>query len=153
MFPATRRILVVLDDAATARATLPVARRLAADLAAEVTLLRVIPPVRAIAPAAFTDLAQPIDLAEQQATAELRAVAPAFPGRPVTPVVLVGAHPAAEIIRWLRANPVDFVVIAGDDRGRPWYRRGGGVAQAVLRSGLAPVVTVRPTSASTPMVA
>lgn len=146
MMPA--RILVTLDGSPLAAAAVPVAARLATGLKAEVVLLRVVPPVRRPPPPAAADLPGLIDLEERQAREELAQHQAAFAGLPVEQIVLVGDHPATEIIDWLRRHPVDFAVMA--THGHSGLRQivTGSVTEAVLRSGLAPVIAVRPVAAT-----
>ena len=145
----TPRILVTLDGSALDAAALPVAARLATALGAEATLLRVLPPAAATAAVPADDLPPLVDLAERAADEALRTHEASFPGLRVTRVVLVGTDPAQEIIDWLRSNPVDFVVMATHGHGGVRHLLGGSVTEAVLRSGLAPVVAVRPVAVST----
>jgi nucleotide-binding universal stress UspA family protein len=135
-----RRVLVPVGDPALTGAATPAAAKLASDLRAEVILLRVVPPPSARTPRG-ADLLPPVDRAERLADAELRRYETAFDGLSVHRVVLVG-EPAAEIIAWLRRRPVDLVVMASRARSRlrRVFRRS--VAEAVQRSGLAPVVLV-----------
>lgn len=144
MQPTAARILVTLDGSELAAAAIPVAARLAAGLGAEVILLRVVPPPDMTKTGGPQDLPPLVDLEERQAGEELRAYASAFPGLTVSPVVLVGRRPAEEIIGWLRANRVDFVVMATHGHGGLRHLVAGSVTEAVLRSGVAPVVAVRP---------
>ena len=138
--PRRRRVLVPIGDPALAGAATPVAAQLAADLRAEVILLRVVLPPSARTPLG-ADLLPPVDRAERLADTELRRYQTAFDGLSVSRVVLVG-EPAAEIVGWLRRRPVDLVVMASRARSRLRRLLGGSVAEAVQRSGLAPVVVV-----------
>lgn len=140
------RILVTLDGSPLSRAALPVAARLASRLQAEVVLLRVVPPATGQPRPAPGDLLPLVDLEERQADAALQEMAAAFAGFPVARVVLVGEHPADEIVAWLRHNSVDFVVMATHGRGGLRHLLAGSVTEAVLRSGVAPVMAVRPTT-------
>ncbi|MER3421776.1 MAG: hypothetical protein C4290_15160 [Chloroflexota bacterium] len=134
------RILVPLDGSALSEHAVPVAARLARALEAAVILLRVVPPPKEPVPPTAGDLPPLVDLEERQE--------PAFAGRPVERVVLVGLHPAEEIITWMRAHPVDFVVMATHGHGGLRHLVTGSVTEAVLRSGLAPVIAVRPVPTS-----
>jgi nucleotide-binding universal stress UspA family protein len=136
------RILVTLDGSALSEAALPIAGRLATGLGATVILLRVVPPVDSQAPA--VDFVQLVDLGERQADRALRAYEVGLAPSAVTRVVLVGRRPAEEIIGWLRHNPVDFIVMATHGHGGLRQLVAGSVTEAVLRSGLAPVVAVWP---------
>ncbi len=135
-------ILVTLDGSPLAAQAVPVAARLAEQLGAQVRLLRVTPPVDGSAPG---DLPSLVDLEERRAREDLQRQAAALGPVPVDTVVLVSASPAQEIIRYLRASPVDFVVMATHGHGGMQQLVAGSVTEAVLRSGLAPVVAVRPT--------
>lgn len=138
------RILVPLDGSELSEHAVPVAARLARALGAEVILLRVVPPPRATLPETAGDLPPLVDLEERQADEYLRGHEPAFAGTPVERVVLVGPHPAEEIIAWMRTHPVDYVVMATHGHGGLRHLVTGSVTEAVLRSGLAPVIAVRP---------
>jgi nucleotide-binding universal stress UspA family protein len=138
------RILVPLDGSELSEHAVPVAARLARALGARVILLRVVPPPRVSVPETAGDLPPLVDLEERQADEYLRAHEPAFAGIPVERVVLVGPHAAEEIIAWMRAHPVDYVVMATHGHGGLRHLITGSVTEAVLRSGLAPVIAVRP---------
>ncbi len=142
------RILVPLDGSELSEHAVPVAARLARALEAQVILLRVVPPPREPVPPTAGDLPPLVDLEERQADEYLRAHEAAFAGRPVERVVLVGLHPAEEIIAWIRAHPVDYVVMATHGHGGLRHIITGSVTEAVLRSGLAPVIAVRPVATS-----
>ncbi len=144
------RLLVTLDGSDLSNAAIPVAARLARELDGQVTLLQVVPPLQQMAHASMGDLPPMIDLEERRAAEDLRAHEGAFGGAPVERVVLVGSHPAEEIIGWLRSHPVDLVVMATHGRGGLRHLVAGSVTEAVLRSGLAPVVAVRPVQVAEP---
>jgi|SRR5579875_52955 len=136
-------IVVPLDGSDLSLAALPVAVRLAQALDAHVVLLQVVSPVvKAAQPA--EDLIPLIDLEERRAREGLERAAERFAPRRAELVVLVDQDPAAAILDWLRANPADYVVMATHGRGGLSRLLTGSVTEAVLRSGLAPVVVVRP---------
>lgn len=137
------RILVPLDGSKLSAAAVPVAAKLAVGLEADITLLRVVPPVTTES-AGTSDLPSLVDLEERRAYEELATFTPAFAGRRVQLVVLVGTRPAEEIIGWVRAHPVDFIVMATHGHGGLRHLVAGSVTEAVLRSGVAPVIAVRP---------
>ncbi len=143
-------VLVTLDGSELSTHALPIAARVAAALGAQVVMLRVAPPPRATAPHGAGDLAPLVDLEERQANDEMLALQGVFGSTPVERVILIGGNPAAEIVEWLRQNPVDFVVMATHGRGGLRHLVAGSVTEAVLRSGLAPVIAVRPSEASMP---
>lgn len=138
------RILVPLDGSDLAAAAIPVAAKLAGPLRAEITLMQVIVPERSVVADAVPDLPPLADLEERRADQELRRHESAFAGLNVTRLVLFGLHPSVEIIEWLRAHPVDFIVMATHGRGGLRHLVAGSVTEAVLRSGLAPVIAIRP---------
>jgi nucleotide-binding universal stress UspA family protein len=139
------QIVVTLDGSDLSEAAVPVAARLAADLDADVTLLRVVPPQgEKRSRPSRGDLLPLIDLEEHQAGDALRGFAGAFPDLAVQCVVLVGRHAAEEIVDYLRHHPVDFVVMATHGHSGLRHLVAGSVTDAVVRSGLAPVVAVRP---------
>ena len=108
------RILVPLDGSELSEHAVPVAARLARALGARVILLRVVPPPRVSVPETAGDLPPLVDLEERQAD------------------------------EYLRAHPVDYVVMATHGHGGLRHLITGSVTEAVLRSGLAPVIAVRP---------
>ena len=121
------------------------AARLAAGLGARVTQLSVVPPPGEGRECPLRgDLLPPVDLEELHAAEALRVHAAAFPGSSVERVVLVGRDPAEEIIAYLRGHPVDSIVMATHGRSGLRQLVAGSVTDAVVRSGLAPVVAVGP---------
>ncbi len=136
-------ILVTLDGSDLAMQALPVAGKVAALLGARVRLLRVIAPVASGDPPQG-DLSALVDLEERRAREDLQRHARALDGVPVDVTVRVSSDPAQEIVRHLRESPVDFVVMATHGHGGLRQMVTGSVTEAVLRSGLAPVVAVRP---------
>lgn len=138
------RIVVPLDGSALAETALPLAAKVAADRKTQVILLRVIAPPSQVPSELAADLGPLVDLAERRAAEALRTYASSFPGRLVVPVVLVGAHPAAAIIEWLRDHPVDAVIMATHGRRPLWRWLVGSVSETVRRNGLAPVIVVSP---------
>ncbi len=138
------RILVPLDGSDLATTAIPVAAKFAGPLGAEVILMRVIVPERSIVADAAPDLPPLADIEERRADQELQRHGAAFGDLHVTRLVLFGLHPSVEIIAWLRDHPVDFVVMATHGRGGLHHLVAGSVTEAVLRSGLAPVIAIRP---------
>ena len=148
--PTTTRILVTLEGAPADQAAISLASRLATGLDAEVLLLRVVAPPAldgSRVQQVHADLGQLIDRLERQADVELQRHEPAFAGHRVSRIVLVGTQPINEILDWLRAHPVDFVVTAAHEEHRLRHLlhhvTGGEMAEALQQSGLAPVVTAR----------
>jgi nucleotide-binding universal stress UspA family protein len=140
----TRRILVTLDGSALAASAIPVAAKLATALDAEVVLLRVVEGRWWGRPRGADLRPVKVEVEAEQAAAELRLHEAAFPGLPVTCVVLKGTYAAVEIMSWLRGQscPVDFIVMATHGRGGLHRLVAGSVTEAVLRGGVAPVVVV-----------
>jgi nucleotide-binding universal stress UspA family protein len=149
------RILVTLDGSALAAAAIPMAAKLASDLGAEVILLRVVEGRWWGRPRGADALPVGVEVEKREADDELRALVPAFPGLQVTCVVLAGTYAAVEIINWLRqqVHPVDFIVMATHGRGGLRRLIAGSVTEAVLRTGLAPVIAVRPPARPAPVLA
>jgi nucleotide-binding universal stress UspA family protein len=140
------KLLVPLDGSELAAAALPVAAEMAAGLGAEVTLLRVVPPIEGRQHGDW-DLPSVVDLEERRAYEDLaRQAAATFPSRETRAVVLVGTHPADEILSWIRMHPVDFIVMATHGHSGLRHLVAGSVTEAVIRSGVAPVIVVRPTA-------
>jgi nucleotide-binding universal stress UspA family protein len=139
------RIVVTLDGSQHAEAALPVAARLAAGLRADVTLLRVVPP-----PPLSTSNSpggEPlllVDLEERRADAALAENEAELSGLLVDRVVLVSRQPAEAIIAYLVDNPPDLIVMATHGYSGLRHLLAGSVTEAVMRSGVAPVVAVRP---------
>jgi nucleotide-binding universal stress UspA family protein len=141
------RIVVTLDGSQHSEAALPVAARLAAGLSADVTLLCVVPPPPP-APRSSPG-GEPlllVDLEERRADAALAARAAEFSGLLVDRVVLVSQQPAEAIIAYLVDHPTDLVVMATHGYSGLRHLLAGSVTEAVVRSGVAPVVAVRPTT-------
>ena len=138
----TPHILVALQSMDSAETVTRAAVALISDPRTEVTLLRVIAPPQQGRPRLAGDLASLVDLAERWADAELRDYAGVFSPCRVRRVVEVGIDPAAEIVRCLRRNPAERVVMTDrDPRGlSAVFRRS--VAAKVQASGLARVMIV-----------
>jgi nucleotide-binding universal stress UspA family protein len=140
----TPRMLVTLDGSELAAAAILVGAQLAHRLDARATLLRVVPPRSAGCSASVCDSLPSMTIEARRADDDLHAYEPAFSGLCVEQVVLTGSHPAQEIVNWLRSHSVDLVVMATHGNGRLHHLLTEKVADAIIRSGLAPVITVRP---------
>jgi nucleotide-binding universal stress UspA family protein len=121
-----------------------VAAWLAAGQDVDLTLLRVVSPPPTPKQSSGGEPLLLVDLEERRADEVLAANAAEFPSLRIDRAVLVSQHPAEAIIAYLHSNPTDMIVMA--THGRSGLRRlaVGSVTEAVLRSGLAPVVAVRP---------
>lgn len=145
-----RHILVPLDGSPLAAAALDEAAAIAALEDARVTLVHVISPMFAAGPpyaataASFDDN----DFRRERERAEryLRDVAAQLAGRVGTVRSLLITHPhAATAIREVvRDEDVDLIVLASHGRSGVARWALGSVADKLIRSGVAPVLVVRP---------
>jgi len=171
-----RKILVPLDGSALSEAALPVVRDLAAAGTSEVVLLTVHDPPKptprrrkglrqpvavggalgiptAVLAASPPEYAETKDQAVEREEHELleyldqlaRSIAPA--GQPVESVVRLG-KPGREIIEFARRGKVDLIVMTTHGRSGLQRTLHGNVTAAVIRSGVAPVLVIRPKRAA-----
>jgi nucleotide-binding universal stress UspA family protein len=129
-------ILVPLDGTAESSAALPLARSVARETGASITLLRVVQP---------TDLTSDRE-AFTEATATLQRIADEMAGADlhVESVVHVGADIADEILQQSRAQGADLIIMR--THGRVGLGRAvlGSVTQRVLAESSVPVMLLRP---------
>ena len=171
-----RKVLVPLDGSALSEAALPVVRDLAAAGTSEVVLLTVHDPPKptprrrkglrqpvavggalgiptAVLSASPPEYAETKDQAVEREEHELleyldqfaRSIAPA--GQPVESVIRLG-KPGREIIDFARRGKVDLIVMTTHGRSGLQRTLHGSVTAAVLRSGVAPVLVIRPKRAA-----
>ena len=171
-----RKILVPLDGSALSEAALPVVRDLVAAGTSEVVLLTVHEPPQptprrrkglrqpvavggslgiptAVLSASPPEYAETKDQAVEREEHELleyldqlaRSIAPA--GQPVESVVRLG-KPGREIIEFARRGKVDLIVMTTHGRSGLQRTLHGNVTAAVIRSGVAPVLVIRPKRAA-----
>lgn len=129
------KILVPLDGSALSEAALPVAKRLAAGLQADLILLTV------------GALPEPTAQAreEREALGEMLAeVACRCDGLTVHQRLDVGGDPVTGILRAMREEAVDMVVMSTHGRSGLARLAQGSTADSVLRAGLVPVALIRP---------
>lgn len=168
------KILVPLDGSPRSEAALPPAALIAGPLAAQVELLTVASPRRARqtpvtyagrdpivgATASGTRLSIPMlgdliaDPAESRAQAVerveaelydyLHTQAHALAGITTTARVVFADHPAEAIIARAREARVDLIAMATHGRSGLSHMVTGSIAEHVIRSGVAPVLVVRP---------
>lgn len=74
----------------------------------------------------------------------LESVAAQFPEQTVRPSVRVGPYPAEQIEAYADANDIDVIVKAAHGYSGMHHLIHGSVATSVLRSGVAPLLMVRP---------
>lgn len=142
---ANPRILVTLDGSVFSESALPVAAKVARSLGGEVILLRVVaPPTEDEGQRSDGALPPPAELERRRTDEQLQSLTALFDDAEVRRVVLISADPARDIIGWVRDNNVDFVVMATHGHTGLRQRIAGSVTEAVLRSGAAPVIAVRP---------
>jgi nucleotide-binding universal stress UspA family protein len=144
-----RRILAALEGKETDEAVVTHARRLAAQMNAQVTLLRVI----TVADDGGGGLGRQFQLEvgsngwrrKNQAEADLSRLERrlGLEGLCVETALVIGTRSEAdEIVSYAAENSCDLIVMASDSR--PWYRRwfGGSPATAVLRKATVPTLFV-----------
>ena len=137
-------ILVPLDGSGASEAALPTAVEIAGETGAEVSLLRVVPPIPTDAPVGLSEAYPPkIDQRRQQAALDyLKDVQRHFP-EILREVFVERGLPREEIRRFIEQQGIDLVVMASRSRYDSEQWRLGGVADAVIE-GKAPVLLVPP---------
>ncbi|MCH7576723.1 MAG: universal stress protein [Chloroflexi bacterium] len=137
-------ILVPLDGSAASEAALPTAVEIASETGAQVSLLRVVPPIPTHALVGPSEAYSPkIDERRQQAALDyLKDVQRHFP-EILREVFVERGRPRQEIRRFIEQQGIDLVVMASRSRYDSQQWRLGGVADAVIES-KAPVLLVPP---------
>lgn len=129
-------ILVPLDGTAESNAALPLARTVARETRASITVLRVVKPSDVTSDReVFADATNTLQrIAKEMGSADLR----------VATVVRVGDHVADQILHQSRAQSADLILMR--THGRAGLRRAvlGSVAQRVLTESGVPVMLLRP---------
>jgi nucleotide-binding universal stress UspA family protein len=171
------KILVTLDRSPLSESVLEPVLRLARPVGADVQLLTVVrpsavretPPDRAvrdiypvatptgsllrlktlgeIVPHASEDREQAVERLEAEAQDYLRQQALALPGLAVTGVVLFDEDPAGAIAAYARREQVGLIAMATHGRTGLSHLLAGSVCERVIRTGVAPVMVVRPPAA------
>jgi nucleotide-binding universal stress UspA family protein len=153
-----QRILAALEGKETDETVVAQARRLAAQMNAEVTLLRVV----AVADDGGGGLGRQFQLEvgssgwrrKNQAEAELSRLQRklGMEGLCVETALVIGTRSeASEIVSYAAENNCDLIAMASDSR--PWYRRwiGGSPATGVLRKAVVPSLFVSDGSRRVPV--
>lgn len=164
------KLLVTLDGSRFSEKVLDLAVPLATKAGAEVFLLRVNPPAHdvvqagpnldprseaesaaimgGVPPAPRVREVETATQASERMAAEaldyLRRLATRFNGLRTECLVREGDDPAAEIVRCADELGVDVIAMATHGRSGPLHLLLGSVAESVVRSGVAPVLLVRP---------
>ena len=165
------RMLVTTDGSPESEAVIPVAVDLARSMGAEVHLLRVIPEpepsgmtqthtsdptrlhsgdfyLRATVPVASREAAesrdQAFERAQNEAREQLEEVAKAFDGATVRRHIRIDGNVADAIVRVAKELSPDIIAMSTHGRGVAAAAVQGSVASRVVRSGVAPVLLVRP---------
>lgn len=141
------RLLVCVDESTFSHSVLPLARRLAASMNADVEIVTVVPPAtRGGEPWS----GQPDTAGDQQppesVSTALATAASGFSPAAATNI-LIANDPAAGIVRHARATHPDIIVIATHSRGTLGELALGSTAREVTRSGVAPVLLLHPVAA------
>ncbi len=131
-----KKLLVPLDGTPESAAALPLARAVARATAAELALLRVVPPWLPGTP----------EPASVQASAYLEKVGRELraDGHPVDVAVRDGEAPAEVIVDEVRARGVDLIVMATHGRGGLERAVVGSVTTQVLATSPVPLLALRP---------
>ena len=137
-------ILVPLDGSGVSEAALPTAIEIAGETGAQVSLLRVVPPIPVYTPAGPSEAYPPeIEQGRKQTALDyLKEVQSRFPAV-VREVIVERGLPRQEILRFIEQRGVSLVVMASRSRYDFEQWRLGGVADAVIESN-APVLLVPP---------
>ncbi|MEE9277486.1 MAG: universal stress protein [Dehalococcoidia bacterium] len=159
------KLLVCLDDGEQSRSILPVARRFACTMGAEVEMVRVIDPRgshstkrRVLVPDPYPgiDLAQRGRMLEQQVVEDQGRAFAGFEARTADDlsealagfppgsgrVILHGEDPAKKIVHYVEGQGIDVVAMATHSRRRVAGLIWGSTTTAVIASGVAPVLVV-----------
>jgi len=140
------RLLICLDRTDFARSILPVAKRFAEAMAAEVELLTVVAPEpRGGEPWSGQ---QPPQVSQKMIDDSKNALASAAGGfSPAARVTVVdGASAADAIVRHARATRPDLIALATHSRGALGEAALGSTAREVTRAGVAPVLLLHPSA-------
>lgn len=168
------KILVALDGSPFSEAILPRIAAVVRPLSAEVELVTVVRPESAhetpanhapreivpggtatgsrlniallgdMIPAAAESREQAVERLEAESRDYLTARAHRYPELAATTVVLFAADPAEAIIARARETGADLVAMATHGRSGLSHLLAGSVAERVIRSGVAPVLAIRP---------
>jgi nucleotide-binding universal stress UspA family protein len=144
-----RAILVAADFSGCSEDAFQVARALARDYGARLTMLHVATPPPFVTPGELQKLLAGPDGYRGALEDRLRQVYPAAPPT-AAQYLLRDGDPATEIVEAARAGGCDLIVMG--THGRTGLRRVlmGGVAEAVVRRAPCPVLTVRRPDARAP---
>lgn len=170
------KILVPLDGSDLSDAVLQPVARLAHPLGATVELLMValpagmrqtpateafhdtipaatlsgtrlnIPLLDAVLPPPAENREQAVERVEAEARGYLHARAQQLAGIDTTIAVVIAEHPADAIIAHAKNRQVDLIAMATHGRTGLSHLLAGSVTECVIRSGIAPVMVVRPVS-------
>ncbi len=140
-----KRILVPLDGSHLGEMALAPAARLAEALAAELLLLRVVTPLRYLAPFVRLELDSPDAETRQRRLAQnyLRGLSILKSGAVAGRADVALGRPAAAIIDYVREQAVDLIVIASHGHSGPGRWRYGSVALKLLRRAPCATLVVR----------
>jgi universal stress protein A len=141
-------ILVAVDFSAASDKALLYGRELSRLMCAKLYVIHVVSDMVAAGLMTPTDLAAmgraPEDL-EHGARQRLRALIEDGADQEASPtiVVRVGSSPAAEILDYVKEQPIDLVVVGSHGHSAAAQVLLGSVAEKVVRSAACPVLTVR----------
>jgi nucleotide-binding universal stress UspA family protein len=143
------KLLIPVDGSPFSEEALPMALPIARACQAEVHLLRVSPESSEAAEWAYGGMPPSLHeaamaKAESELSSHLHTLAERLEGLPVTTSVIFHDSAAEEIIAYAARESVDLIVMTTHGRTGPREKIMGGVSRAVLASGVAPVLFVRP---------
>ena len=141
------RLLVCVDESRFSQSVLPLARRLAASMNADVEIVTVVPPIERGGEPWSGQVGTPAKQPPPESvTAALVSAASGFTPAATTNVV-VASDAAAGIVHHARLTHPDIIVIATHSRGTLGEAVVGSTAREVTRSGVAPVLLLHPVAA------
>ena len=143
-WPRYPRILVALDETPAAEFVLRHIVPYAVDQRSQLTLLTVVPAPPRVVVAAGVSPVRMADEMEREAERHLRRLTATLPEAVSVTTILRHGDPAEEILRLVRAQPVDLVCMGARGRGRVSEALLGSVSSAVLHHSPVPVIVLHP---------
>ena len=138
-----KKILVAIDNSASAACAVQAAERFAAQVGGELLLLHVIDPISRVPAEAIGRFEPTLEQMQETGNALLAQIRERLSGDvPVTTQLLEGDVPQV-IVSTAVAEGADLIVIGTDSRGRLAHFLLGSTADAVIRYAPCPVMAVR----------
>ena len=143
-WPRYPRIVIALDETPASEFALRHAVPYAVDQRSHLTLLSVVADPPSIVVAAGVSPQRMAEQMEREAEHRLRQVAAGLPQNLSVTTILRHGDPAEEILRLVKEQPVDLIVMGARGRGRVSGALLGSVSSAVLHHSPVPVVVLHP---------